>query len=246
MLQGKIMNKVIFTGMATFGTLLCCVGPVSAQLITYSNPDTSWISQSKRFNIVGPLDSSISSFTDGLVMVTLDDPGVIGKLGYDALEVWGASPFSSLSRGEKALSWNESTDLHFSKSLQSFGFEAQIGDFTTPYDLNLQFYNGSVLVGSIVRTIDNTGVMTGPDGWDPSQGGARLFAGSLGTGFTSVRILSTGEYGFSAAGFRYNALDGTTPLAPGAVPEPGEWAAFGTLGIGLFSLVFRARRRFTK
>ena len=240
------MNKQPFAGTAAFGMLLCCVGPVSAQLITYNNPDTSWISQSKGLNIVGLLDSSVSFLSDDFVTVTLDDAGIVGEIGNDVLEVWGASPFSSLSPGEKALSWNESTDLHFSKSLKSFGFEAQIGDFTTPYDLNLQFYNGSVLVGSIVRTIDNTGVMTGTNGWDPSQGGARLFAGSLGTGFTSVRILSSGEYGFSVAGFRYNALDGTTPLAPDAVPELGEWAAFGTLGIGLFGLVFRARRRFTK
>lgn len=242
------MNKLILTGTAAFGTLLCCVAPVSAQLVTYSNPDASWISQNKRLNIVGPLDSSISTLTDGLVTVTLGDPGVVGELGFDALEVWGASPFSSLNTGERALSWNTSTDMHFSKTLKSFGFEAQIGDFTTPYDLNLQFYNGSVLVGSIVRTIDNTGVMTGPNGWDASKGGARLFAGSLSSGFTSVRILSTDEYAFSAAGFRYNALDGTTPLngGGGGVPEPGEWAAFGTLGVGLFGLVFRARRRFNK
>jgi len=35
----------------------------------------------------------------------------------------------------------------------------------------------------------------------------------------------------------------SSPSAPSAVPEPGEWAAMGVLGFGLVGLVVRGRRR---
>ena len=77
-----------------------------------------------------------------------------------------------------------------------------------------------------------------------SLGGARLFAGSYDAGITSVRVLSSDDYGFSAGGFRYAGLGGNNGVTNNsAVPEPGEWAAMAMMVTGLGGLVVRARRR---
>jgi hypothetical protein len=240
-LRDNKMNKNILLGIGICGVLACLSAPARAQFTSYDNPNANWLGSTTGVHIAGNETDSIRSIGDGAFTIDFDKDGFIGNVGGDWQPVWSSAPYSALSQGDATLYWSEATDFTFSSAVTSFGFELQTIDLMENHDITVQFYNGSTLVGSINRTIDNSGVMA--SGWDTTLGGARLFAGSYAGGFTSVRVLSSDDYGFSAGGFRYAGLGGNNSITSSAVPEPGEWAAMAMMVTGLGGLVVRARRR---
>ncbi len=235
------MNKNILLGLGLCGVLACLSAPSHAQFIAYDNPNATWLGSTTGGNIAGNETDTVRSIGGGAFTIDFDKDGFIGNIGGDWQPVWSSAPYSALNQGDATLYWSESTDFTFSSAVTSFGFELQTIDLMDTHDIMVEFYNGSTLVGSINRTIDNSGVMA--NGWDTSLGGARLFAGSYDGGITSVRVLSGDDYGFSAGGFRYGGLGGNNNVTNSAVPEPGEWAAMAMMVTGLGGLVVRARRR---
>lgn len=235
------MNKNILLGIGICGVLACLSAPARAQFTTHDNPNANWLHSTAGVHITGNETDTVHSIGGGAFKVNFNNDGMIGSIGGDWQPVWSTSPFSGLTQGDNTLTFSEATNFTFSSAVSSFGFELQTIDLMDPHDIMVQFYNGSTLIGSINRTIDNSGVMA--NGWDTTLGGARLFAGSYDGGITSVRVLSGDDYGFSAGGFRY-ALGGSNSITSnGAVPEPGEWAAMAMMVTGLGGLVVRARRR---
>lgn len=236
------MNKNILLGLGICGLLTCLSAPANAQFTSYDNPNGTWLSSTSGVNIAGNEMDTVRSIGGGAFSIDFDKDGSIGNVGGDWQPVWSSAPYSALNQGDATLYWSEATDFTFSSAVTSFGFELQTIDLVDNHDIMVQFYNGSTLIGSINRTIDNSGVMA--NGWDTSLGGARLFAGSYDGGITSVRVMSGDDYGFSAGGFRYGGLGGNNNVTNnGAVPEPGEWAAMAMMVTGLGGLVVRARRR---
>jgi MYXO-CTERM domain-containing protein len=236
------MNRNILLGLGICGLLTCLSAPATAQFTSYDNPNATWLGSTTGVNIVGNETDTVRSIGGGAFSIDFDKDGFIGNVGGDWQPVWSSAPYSALNQGDATLYWSEATDFTFSSAVTSFGFELQTIDLMDNHDIMVQFYNGSTLIGSINRTIDNSGVMA--DGWDTTLGGARLFAGSYDAGITSVRVLSSDDYGFSAGGFRYAGLGGNNNVTNNsAVPEPGEWAAMAMMLTGLGGLVVRARRR---
>jgi hypothetical protein len=235
------MNKNILLGIGICGALVCLSAPARAQFTTYDNPNAHWLRSTAGVKISGNEEDVLRSIGGGAFTVNFDKDGMVGAVGGDWQPVWSSSPFSALNQGDKTLTYSEGANFTFSSAVSSFGFELQTIDLMDTHDIMVQFYNGSTLIGSINRTIDNSGVMA--DGWDTTLGGARLFAGSYAGGITSVRVLSSDDYGFSAGGFRYAQGGSNSITSNGAVPEPGEWAAMAMMVTGLGGLVVRARRR---
>lgn len=235
------MNKNILLGIGIFGVLACLSAPATAQFTTYDNPNANWLRSTSGVRIAGNDTDSVRSIGGGAFRVNFDNDGTIGNVGGDWQPVWSSAPYSALNQGDATLYWADATNFTFSSAVTSFGFELQTVDLMDTHDIMVQFYNGSTLIGSINRTIDNSGVMA--NGWDTTLGGARLFAGSYDQGITSVRVLSGDDYGFSAGGFRYGLGGNNSITSNGAVPEPGEWAAMAMMVTGLGGLVVRARRR---
>jgi MYXO-CTERM domain-containing protein len=236
------MNRNILLGLGICGLLTCLSAPATAQFTSYDNPNATWLGSTTGVNIVGNETDTVRSIGGGAFSIDFDKDGFIGNVGGDWQPVWSSAPYSALNQGDATLYWSEATDFTFSSAVTSFGFELQTIDLMDNHDIMVQFYNGSTLIGSINRTIDNSGVMA--DGWDTTLGGARVFAGSYDGGITSVRVLSSDDYGFSAGGFRYAGLGGNNNVTNNsAVPEPGEWAAMAMMLTGLGGLVVRARRR---
>jgi hypothetical protein len=60
---------------------------------------------------------------------------------------------------------------------------------------------------------------------------------------TDWRLDITDRYELTTGSFTDWGFTTSSPSAPSAVPEPGEWAAMGVLGFGLVGLVVRGRRR---
>ena len=236
------MNKNILLGIGICGVLACLSAPARAQFTSYDNPTSTWLTSTAGVNIVGNPSDSVTTLGGGAFSIDFSKAGTIGQIGTSSQTMWSSSPYSALNQGDSTLYFSSATDFTFSKAISSFGFELQTRDLIRIRDISVEFYNGSTVVGTITRTIDNTGVFSA--GLNPNNSGARLFAGSFDAGITSVKVQTTSRNGVLAGGFRYAALGGNNNVTNNsAVPEPGEWAAMAMMVTGLGGLVVRARRR---
>lgn len=132
---------------------------------------------------------------------------------------WGSPPETEQAAPRIWYSQGENdVTFTFSQALNIWGFEAQPNDFDV-FDITVEFYDGAVLLGSIVRAVDG-------------NSGARLFAAAadFGEQFTSVRIRTDGD--FAVAQLRYGLA---------VIPEPATWGML-IAGFGMVGFAMRRRR----
>ena len=179
--------------------------------ISYDNPDATWVGSTTGIAITTAIPYTTSAIGNSDIIITFSNAATGAQIGTSSQTFWASSPYSALNEGDitlySAIGETIPLILSFSKAVSSFAVELQTRDLIRIRDMSVKFYNGSTVVGSIYRTIDNTGVFA--NGWDPTNGGARLFAGSFDEGITGIAITTTSRNGISAAGFRVGGIAGT-------------------------------------
>ena len=179
--------------------------------ISYDNPDTTWVGSTTGIAITTAISDTTSAIGNSDIIITFSNTATGAQIGTDSQTMWSSSPYSALNQGDKtlysALGETIPLILSFSKAVSSFGVELETRDLIRIRNFTVKFYNGPTVVGTITRTIDNTGVFA--NGWDPTNGGARLFAGSYDEGITGIAITTTSRNGICAAGFRVGGIAGT-------------------------------------
>jgi hypothetical protein len=178
---------------------------------SYDNPDATWVGCTTGIAITTAISDTTSAIGNSDIIITFSNASTGAQIGTTSQTFWSSSPFTALNQGDTTLysGIGETIPLilSFSKAVSSFGVELETRDLIRIRDFTVKFYNGSTVVGTITRTIDNTGVFSA--GWNPNNGGARLFAGSFDAGITGIAITTTSRNGIVAAGFRVGGIAGT-------------------------------------
>ena len=178
---------------------------------SYDNPDATWVGSTTGIAITTAISDTTSAIGNSDIIITFSNASTGAQIGTTSQTFWSSSPYSALNEGDTtlytAIGSTESLTLSFSKSVSSFGVELETRDLIRIRDISVNFYNGPTVVGTITRTIDNTGVFA--NGWDPTNGGARLFAASYDGGITGIAITTASRNGVVAAGFRVGGIAGT-------------------------------------
>jgi len=179
--------------------------------ISYDNPDATWLGSTTGIAITTAISATTSAIGNSDIIITFSNAATGAQIGTSSQTFWSSSPYTALNQGDStlytAIGSTQSLTLSFSKSVSSFGVELQTRDLVRIRNFTVNFYNGPTVVGTITRTMDNTGVFA--NGWDPTKGGARLFAASYDGGITGIAITTTSSNGVVAAGFRVGGIAGT-------------------------------------
>jgi len=178
---------------------------------SYDNPDATWVGSTTGIAITTAIFDTTSAIGNSDIIITFSNASTGAQIGTSSQTIWSSSPYSALQEGDTtlytAIGSTQSLTLSFSKAVSSFGVELETRDLIRIRNFTVNFYNGPTVVGTITRTIDNTGVYA--NGWSPTNGGARLFAASYDGGITGIAITTTSNNGVAAAGFRVGGIAGT-------------------------------------
>jgi hypothetical protein len=178
-----------------------------------AQPDAAYIANTNLLAITDPDFTVMNSLSDGAFTTNFSIP-MQARTVPASWATWGSPPFTETSTPRLLYSSGPSSvTFTFSAPVSIFGFEAQPNAFAV-HTMTANFYNGATLVGSIVQGVDGTA-------------GARLFAASTSSMFTSVEFFSQGDFG--VANLRYNVV-------------PGPFAALPML-LGMAGAAIRMRRR---
>jgi hypothetical protein len=174
--------------------------------ISYDNPDATWVGSTTGIAITTAISDTTSAIGNSDIIITFSNAAA-----GETATIWSSAPYGTFQPGDmtlySAIGRTVPLVLSFSKAVSSFGVELITKDLIRIRDFTVNFYNGPTVVGTITRTIDNTGIFTGT--YTPTNAGARLFAASYDGGITGVAITTTSANGIKAAGFRVGGIAGT-------------------------------------
>ena len=174
--------------------------------ISYDNPDATWVGSTTGIAITTAISDTTSAIGNSDIIITFSKAAT----GYTAT-IWSPAPYGTIQLGDTtlytAIGSTQSLTLSFSKAVSSFGVELETRDLIRIRDFTVNFYNNSTIIGTITRTINNTGIFTGT--YTPTNAGARLFAASYDGGITGIAITTTSNNGIVAANFRFGGIAGT-------------------------------------
>ena len=171
--------------------------------VPISNPELAYLATTGKISFSDiPNSAVVSSITDGFQ--TIEFSSEMRKISPTGINNWGVPPFTEDPKPETLISgsFTNSMTWKLSRPSKIFGFELMPNLFGT-YTYRVEFFSGSILSGSITRTITVPGPPIGP-----VTQGARLFAAITdGPGFDRIAItsLSGNTLGFLVAQVRYQA-----------------------------------------
>ena len=214
----RTLKSALWLGLAG------CV-PAFGQFSPILTPTLSYTGSTTLIPITAPDTTPLTSLTDGTETITLSTAFSAETVPDLDWATWGSPPNTESSTPRILANFTPVTSVTLTLSLpaSTFGFEIepdQVGSFL----VNVNFYNGSTLLGTVSRNISG-------------NAGALLTAASATARITSVVItIPAGADGFGMAQFRYAT----------AIPVPTlSTAALGALGLllaGAGALLARARR----
>ena len=193
------MTSLVFSAKADFYQIAQPGDAISGSIAT------AYTSGTTKINISGIADySSVSSITNGTQTVNFSETLTKGQVPGGGWATWNNPPATESGVPPVLITGASTTLLTLNLQVPSttFGIEVQPG-FTS--NMTASFYQGSTLVGSITRNVNDTS-------------GALLFAAtSYSNPFTIVRVSApAAAQGFAMAQFRYST---SVP-----VPEPASIA----------------------
>ena len=169
--------------------------------VPISNPELAYLTTTSKISFSSiPSSTVVNSISDGFQ--TIEFNSGMRKLLPTGINNWGVPPFTEDSRPETLISDFSTRSMIWvlSRPSKIFGFELMPNLFGT-YTYRVDFFTGSILAGSIIRTLTVPGPPLGP-----ATQGARLFAAITdGPGFDRIVItsLSGNTAGFLVAQVRY-------------------------------------------
>lgn len=210
--------------------LLAVAVPASAQFSAISSPAADYTGKTTKIAITGTDNTSvINSVTDGSMTISLSTPLTVHTVPGGGWSTWGSPPDteSSTPRVIGIYSVLTSETLTLSTPAYTFGVELEPDTFST-FSVSVAFMNGSTTVGTVTRSVNGSA-------------GARLFAASSSTPFTSVVITApSGANGFALANFRYS----TAQPSAASIPTLSEWGIILTACLlALCALMVKRKRQ---
>lgn len=214
--------------MACSALVLLLSNRVSGQLTIYNRTD--WQSQStERLLLIGAEGDRVATATLRAHTLAFNPDPTLLKIGFDQV-VWGAD--SELTHGDSVIRFSDTLlgpfEWEFSEGVVAFGFEAMNNELFAPKTITVDYFNGSILLGSVTRLSDNSAFLPT---FNILGGGVQLFAVSDIRGITGVRVTTTGSE-FSVGALRLGTVNGQS------VAEPGPLTPLIVLLSSLFLLLF--------
>ena len=172
-----------------------------------SAPDAMYLAETVKLPIPTTNYTHNSSLSDSQETITFSSPMNSNGVPDQGFDNWGAPPNTESASPRILYSFSNQQTWTFSKPVREFGLEMEQNAYATA-TLQMDFYDGTTLVGSVSRTVTTPGTPVGS-----SSNGALVFAASTDDHVFDRVVMTVPQLyypSFAVAEVRY-ALDTSAP-----------------------------------
>jgi hypothetical protein len=183
-----------------------------------SAPDAMYLAETTKLPIPTTNYTSNSLLSDSQEIITFSSPMNSNGAPDQGFNNWGAPPNTESASPRILYSFANQQTWTFSKPVREFGLEMEQNAYATA-TLQMDFYDGTTLVGSVSRTVTTPGTPVGS-----SSAGALLFAASTDDHVFDRVVMTVPQLyysSFAVAEVRY-ALDTSAPTINASVDTVGR------------------------